>query len=137
MLKSKVRLKIHTKLATPTLVGWVTPTLLTCEHEGRYEGFVCQAMAINSSSPALLCLAQAVMLYLYLFCASINLTSLTVPTHIDGCAYFPVYRPGRKYALISKYTLKSPMRSKTRVYGIRAKSLLVTQTGCLMIFMVN
>ena len=75
------------------------------------KGFVHQAMAIDSSSPALLCPAQAVMLYWYLFCASINLTLLTVPTHIDGCAYFPVHRPGRKYAL------NSLMRLKTRVYG--------------------
>ena len=99
-----------TKLATPTLVRWVMPTLLTREHEGDTKGFVSQAMAIDSSSLALLCLAQVVMLYWYLFCASINLTLLTVPTHIDGCTSFPVYRPGRKYALISKYVLKSPMR---------------------------
>ena len=75
------------------------------------KGFVHQAMAIDSSSPALLCPAQAVMLYQYLFCASINLMLLTVPTHIDGCTNFPVYRPGRKYAL------KSKMRLKTRVYS--------------------
>ena len=105
---SKVHLKIHTKLVTPTLVGWVTPTLLTCEHEGRYEGFCLPGDGDRlqiSTSP----LPQAVMLYRYLFCASINLTLLTVPTHIDERAYFPVYRPARKYAL------KSPMRLKTRV----------------------
>ena len=56
------------------------------------------------------------LLYRYI-CASINLTLLTVPTQVQrrGCAYFSVYR---KYALISKYALKSQMRLKTRVYGI-------------------
>ena len=87
------------------------------------KGFVRQAMAIDSSSPALLCPAQEIMLYWYLFCASINLTLLTVPTQVQ--------RRGREGVPISQYidqegsmhlfqnsiALKSLMCLKTRVYG--------------------
>ena len=66
------------------------------------KGFVRQVMAINSTSPALLCTAQAVMLYQFLCFYQ---------------SYVAVYRPGRKYALVSKYALKSLMHLKTCVYG--------------------
>ena len=102
--KSKVRLKIHTKLATPTFAGWVTPTILTREHEGRLntKGFVHQAMAIDSSSPLPSPGSSVLLVYVL-------------------CFYQPYVAPisqSRKYVLISKYMLKSQMRLKTRVYSI-------------------
>ena len=106
-LKSKVHLKIHTKLATPTLGGWVMPTLLTREHERRYEGFCSpgdgdRLQFFSSPLPSLGSYALPVFVLCFL-----------------SCAYFPIHRSGRKYAFISKDALKSQMRLKTRIYGTR------------------